>query len=64
VTLFLRTVGVPEPAIHGMQQSPFWVEAAVAALPDGVHRVLPGQTHDVDPTLLAAAVTDVVGLRA
>jgi len=113
VMLFLRTVGVPEPAIHGMQQSPFWVEAekiaptlaydaavladaavpvdrlgriacptamftggaspalfaaaaegAVAALPDGVHRVLPGQTHDVNPTVLAAAVTDAVGLRS
>ena len=109
VALFLRTVGVPDSAIHGMRQSPFWpagekiaptlaydaailgdaavpvdrlatiacptslltggaspalfaaaAEAAVAVLPEGTHRVLDGQRHDVDPTVLAAAVADVV----
>ena len=113
VALFLRTVGVPESAISGMQQSPFWAEAekiaptlaydaavlddaavpvdrlatitcptalftggaspdlfataaetALSALPDGSHRVLPGQTHDVDPAVLAAAINDVVGVHS
>ena len=112
VALFLRTVGVPDRAIEGMQRSPFWAEgekiaptlaydaavlddaavpvdrlatitcptalftggaspplfataadAAVAALPDGTHRVLDGQIHDVDPGALADAVAAFVEER-
>jgi hypothetical protein len=39
-------------------------KAAAAAIPGAVYRELPGQTHDVAPDVLAAAVRDVVGGRS
>jgi Alpha/beta hydrolase family len=48
--------------------SPDWFraagEAAAEAIPGAVHRELAGQTHDVAPDALAAAVREFVGTRA
>ena len=52
-------IGAPSLVLSG-GASPPWMrdsaEAAAAAIPHGVTRVLEGQTHDVDPEVLAAAV--------
>lgn len=60
----LSTVATPTLVIDG-EDSPDWTRrsanAVADALPDGHRRTLDGQTHDVDPAVLAPAVEQFVG---
>jgi pimeloyl-ACP methyl ester carboxylesterase len=63
----LPRVSCPTAVLTGGDSPPLFASAAaavVAGLPDGVHRELPGQTHDVQPEALAGAVGDFVGSRS
>jgi hypothetical protein len=54
------TVTIPTRVLAGTASPPMLLDAAratAAALPDGGYQELAGQTHDVDPTVLAAALT-------
>ncbi|MEU0676800.1 alpha/beta hydrolase [Streptomyces sp. NPDC006172] len=57
----LASVGVPVLAVAG-SESPSWlrraVEAVARAVPGGAHRTLEGQTHMVDPNVLAPVLTE------
>jgi pimeloyl-ACP methyl ester carboxylesterase len=57
-------VAVPVTVLTG-GASPYWLREAgrvlAAALPDARVRELPGQTHDVDPAVLAAALREELG---
>ncbi|MER6348587.1 alpha/beta fold hydrolase [Streptomyces sp. NPDC001595] len=57
----LREVSVPVLAVAGAQ-SPGWLREAVRAVaeavPDGTYRTLEGQTHMVDPAVLAPVLAD------
>lgn len=59
----LSRVACPTALLTGGASPPLFLaaaERAVAALPDGIHRVLDGQTHDVAADVLAAAVGEFV----
>ncbi|MFG2576046.1 alpha/beta fold hydrolase [Streptomyces sp. NPDC048481] len=62
----LASVGVPVLALAG-GASPPWLREAVRtvaeAVPDGVYRTLEGQTHMVDPALLAPVLAEFLGGR-
>jgi pimeloyl-ACP methyl ester carboxylesterase len=61
----LATITCPTALLTGGASPPLFAiaaEAAVAALPNGTHRVLDGQIHDVDPVVLADAVAELVGV--
>jgi pimeloyl-ACP methyl ester carboxylesterase len=55
----LAAIRVPTLAMHGSKTDPRLMKAARAvaeAVPGAQHRVLEGQTHNVDPKVLAAAI--------
>lgn len=57
----LATIKVPTLVMHGEKTDPRLQKAARAvadAIPGARHRILPGQTHNVAPAVLAAAVLD------
>ena len=57
----LATIPVPTLAVNG-GASPGWMDETAAAIatavPDAKHVVLPGQTHDEDPTVLAPVLAE------
>lgn len=66
-TDLLQAIDCPTAMLTGAASPPMFASAAtetVAALDDGLHRVLDGQTHDVDAASLAAAVREFVGCPA
>jgi pimeloyl-ACP methyl ester carboxylesterase len=59
----LRSIRVPTVAMHGSKTDPRLKTATLnvaEAIPGARHRVLEGQTHNVDPRVLTAAVTEIV----
>lgn len=68
VDLLARLSHVRQPVfvLDGSASPPFMREGAAAlakALPDGRHETLEGQTHDVQPAVLAAALIERLGGR-
>ncbi|MFD9393093.1 alpha/beta fold hydrolase [Streptomyces sp. NPDC060000] len=62
----LASVAVPVLAVAGEASPPWLREAARAvadAVPDGTYRTLAGQTHMVDPTVLAPVLAEFFGRR-
>jgi pimeloyl-ACP methyl ester carboxylesterase len=57
----LASIGVPVLAVAG-EASPAWLREAVRAVaeaaPDGTYRTLEGQTHMVDPNVLAPVLAE------
>ncbi|WP_327318030.1 alpha/beta fold hydrolase [Streptomyces sp. NBC_01235] len=60
----LASIGVPVLAVAG-EASPPWLREAVRAVaeavPDGTYRTLEGQTHAVDPNVLAPVLAEFFG---
>lgn len=57
----LATIAVPTLAMHGGKTDDRLARAAegvAAAIPGAEHRILPGQTHNVDPKVLARALVE------
>ncbi|MFE7932561.1 alpha/beta fold hydrolase [Streptomyces sp. NPDC057456] len=62
----LASIGVPVLAVAG-EASPPWLREATRAVadavPDGAYRALEGQTHMVDPNVLAPVLAEFLGSR-